>query len=502
MEDSGTNILEMRDIRKGFPGVQALDGVSLRLRRGTVHGLVGENGAGKSTLMKCLFGIYRADSGEILLEGKQVSFENPRQALESGVSMVHQELNQVLDRSIIDNVWLGRIPTKGPLVDERKMLEDTLRILGDLGISLNPRKKIGTLSVAERQMVEIAKAVSCNAKIIVLDEPSSSLTEGEVQHLFRIIKELRKEGVAVVYISHKLDEILAISDDVTILRDGRLISSERTANITKDRIISLMVGRDLTQLFPPKVHVPSGEVVLRVRHLTATYRPSIVDVSFDLYRGEILGIGGLMGSRRTELVETIFGLRKMQGGEIIVSGRQLRGPSPRRSIANGLGLLTEERRASGIFSLASVQFNTIIANIGAYCNWLGFVTQKPVVRDTQWVIERLSVKTPSQKVQIGNLSGGNQQKVILGRWMLTKPVILLMDEPTRGIDIGAKYEIYQLMTDLAKAGNSILFVSSEMPELLSVADRILVMSNGRVAGVVRASDTDQEEILRLAATYL
>jgi len=495
-------VLEMRGICKEFPGVKALDGARLMLRPGSVHALVGENGAGKSTLMKCLFGIYRADSGEILLGGRQVSFESPRQALDSGVSMVHQELNQVLERSVIDNIWLGRFPTKGVVVDERRMLADTLRIFGDLSIQLNPRQKIGTLSVAERQMVEIAKAVSCGAKIIVLDEPTSSLTETEVEHLFRIIRKLKEERVAVIYISHKMDEILMISDEVTVMRDGKWIATELVADIDRGRIISLMVGRDLTHLFPPKDNLPSREIAMSVRNLTAAYQPSIVDVSFDLYRGEILGIGGLVGSRRTELVETIFGVRKMAGGEIIVGRKSVFAPYPKMSISNGLGLLTEERRATGIFALLSVQFNAIIANVGAYCDRLGILRRKAASSDTQWVIDRLSVKTPSQKAEVGNLSGGNQQKVILGRWLLTKPEILLMDEPTRGIDVGAKYEIYQLMIDLAKAGNSILFVSSEMPELLGVADRILVMSNGRVAGIVEASETDQEEMLELAAKYL
>ena len=501
-QDSGTYVLQMRGMCKEFPGVKALDEARLMIRPGTVHALVGENGAGKSTLMKCLFGIYRADSGEILLDGKAVSFENPRQALDSGVSMVHQELNQVLERSVTDNIWLGRFPMKGLMVDERKMLEDTQSILSDLSIRLNPKKKIGALSVAERQMVEIARAVSCNAKIIVLDEPSSSLTQTEVEHLFRIIKKLKNDGVAVVYISHKMEEILLISDEVTVMRDGKWIASERAANLTKDTIISLMVGRDLTHLFPPKVNVPSDDIVMSVRNLTATYQPSILDVSFDLHRGEILGIGGLIGSRRTELVETIFGIRKMKSGEIIVRGKSARISNPKLSIAKGLGLLTEERRATGIFALLNVQFNAIIANISAYCDRLGILRNKLAARDTQWVIQRLSVKTPSQKVQMGNLSGGNQQKVILGRWLLTKPQILLMDEPTRGIDVGAKYEIYQLMIDLAKMGSSIVFVSSEMPELMSVADRILVMSNGRVAGIVKASETKQEEILELAAKYL
>jgi methyl-galactoside transport system ATP-binding protein len=498
----GDFILEMRDISKEFPGVKALDKARLSLRPGTVHALMGENGAGKSTLMKCLFGIYGKDSGEIVFDGKPVNFENPRRALDNGVSMVHQELNQVLERNVVDNIWLGRIPMKGLIVDERRMLEDTQRIFQNLGILINPKKKIGSLSVSERQMVEIAKAVSCDAKVLVLDEPTSSLTENEVEHLFRIIKALKKEGVAVIYISHKMEEILAISDEVTVMRDGKWVATERAADLTKDRIVSLMVGRDLTHLFPRKDNAPGDKVALSVRKLTAAYQPSIIEASFDLYEGEILGVAGLMGSRRTELVETIFGLRKMESGEILVDGAPVGRPNPRSSIAHGLGLLTEERRATGIFALLNIQFNAMIANINAYCSKLGVMNHKLAAKDTQWVIDRMAVKTPSQRTAIGNLSGGNQQKVILGRWLLTSPKILLLDEPTRGIDVGAKYEIYQLMIDLAKQGNSLVFISSEMPELLGVADRILVMSNGRVAGIVGTAEASQEKILELAAKYL
>ncbi len=498
----GAYILEMRGICKEFPGVKALDDARLLLRPGTVHALMGENGAGKSTLMKCLFGIYRKDSGDIVLEGSPVNFENPRQALDRGVSMVHQELNQVLDRNVIDNIWLGRFPMKGIVVDERTMFETTTEIFKNLGIDINPRKKIGMLSVSERQMVEIAKAVSCDAKIIVLDEPTSSLTESEVDHLFRIIRALKQKGVALIYISHKMEEILAISDEVTVMRDGKWVATEKASDLTRDRIVSLMVGRDLTNLFPPKTNEPAGKIALSVRNLTATYQPSIKDVSFDLYEGEILGIAGLVGSRRTELVETIFGIRKKERGELLLGEKRILNRNPRESKANGFGLLTEERRATGIFALLNIQFNSVIANISSYCNRLGVMNFKTAAKDTKWVIERLNVKTPSQKTLIGNLSGGNQQKVIIGRWLLTSPNILLLDEPTRGIDVGAKYEIYQLMIELAKQGKSVIFISSEMPELLGVADRILVMSNGRVAGIVRASETSQEDILELAARYL
>jgi methyl-galactoside transport system ATP-binding protein len=486
-------VLEMRGITKQFPGVKALDEAQLFLKPGTVHALMGENGAGKSTLMKCLFGIYRKDSGDIFLDGKPVSFESPREALDSGVSMVHQELNQVLERSVVDNIWLGRLPMKGVVVDDKLMLAETSTVFQKLQIRVSPLKKIGTLSVSERQMVEIAKAVSCNARIIVLDEPTSSLTENEVEHLFTIIRKLKQEGVAVIYISHKMEEILAIADEVTVMRDGRWISTEKSSDLTRDRIISLMVGRDLSRLYPPKTNVPSPEVVLEVRNLTGSYQPTVEDVSFDLRKGEILGV--------SELVETMFGMRKIKKGEIRVGGKLLTKHYPRGSIASGIGLVTEERRATGIFPLLNVQFNAMIANIGAYARF-GVMRYRNAAQDTKWVIDALSVKTPSQKTAMANLSGGNQQKVILGRWLLTSPKVLLLDEPTRGIDVGAKYEIYQLMIDLAKKGNSVVFISSEMPELLGVADRILVMSNGRLAGIVDAAKTSQEEILGLAAKYI
>jgi len=494
-------VLEMRGIKKQFPGVKALDNAQLLLRPGTVHALMGENGAGKSTLMKCLFGIYQKDEGEILLNGKPVSFENPRQALDNGVSMVHQELNQVLERSVLDNIWLGRFPMRGMMVDDKKMLLETQSIFEQFKIKINPQQKIGSLSVSERQMIEIAKAVSCNARIIVLDEPTSSLTESEVEHLFSIIKTLRQQGVAVIYISHKMDEIFSIADEVTVMRDGHWIMTRKVTDITRDQLISSMVGRDFSSMFPSKKNKPSEEIVLKVRNLTGVYQPTVRDVSFDLHKGEILGVSGLVGSRRTEMVETIFGYRKLKYGEIYINGYLLKEHTPRESIAHGLGLVTEERRATGIFPLMDIQFNAMIANIDNYCKF-GLVNYEKSTKDTKWVIDALSVKTPSQRAAIANLSGGNQQKVILGRWLLTSPKVLLLDEPTRGIDVGAKYEIYQLMIDLASKGNAIIFISSEMPELLGVTDRILVMSNGRMAGIVNTGETNQEELLRLAAKYI
>lgn len=494
-------ILEMDNISKEFPGVKALDGANLKVRPYSVHALMGENGAGKSTLMKCLFGIYEKDSGKIMFDGKEIHFHSAKEALDNGVSMVHQELNQVLQRNVLDNIWLGRYPKKGLFIDEKKMYEDTKKIFEDLEIDVDPRAKVADLAVSERQMIEIAKAVSYNSKIIVMDEPTSSLTEKEVAHLFKIINKLRDKGCGIVYISHKMEEIKAISDDITILRDGKWIATESVANLTTEQIINMMVGRDLTDRFPPKDNEVK-ECILKVEGLTAVQQPSIQDVSFELHKGEILGIAGLVGAKRTDIVETIFGIREKAEGTITLNGKEVKNKTPNEAIENGFALVTEERRATGIYSMLSILFNTVISNLDSYKNKFGLLDNKKMTEDTKWVIDSMRVKTPSQATSIGSLSGGNQQKVIIGRWLLTQPDVLMLDEPTRGIDVLAKYEIYQLMIDLAKKDKGIIMISSEMPELLGVTDRILVMSNGRVAGIVKTSETTQEEIMTLSAKYL
>lgn len=501
MTTAGPFLLEMTGISKAFPGVKALDAVDLRVRPGTVHALMGENGAGKSTLMKCLFGIYHADAGEVRLDGQRVRFTEAKQALDHGVSMVHQELNQVRQRDVMENIWLGRFPMKYGLVDHQAMYTETLRIFRELDIDIDPREKLLRLSVSQKQMVEIAKAVSYNAKVIVMDEPTSSLTEKEVEHLFRIIRVLREKGCGIIYISHKMEEILRIADEVTIMRDGRWIVTRPAQELTTDEIIRLMVGRDLSHRFPPKVNAP-GEVILQAQGLTAVHQPSLRDVSFDLRKGEILGVAGLVGSKRTDLVEALFGIRHLKEGQILLHGRPVRAESPEAAMAHGFALVTEERRATGIFPMLSISFNALMANLKQYVTRTGLLDERKSATDTQWVIESLRVKTPSHKTPIASLSGGNQQKVILGRWLLTRPEILLLDEPTRGIDVGAKYELYQLMINLAAEGKGIVMVSSEMPELLGITDRILVMSGGRVAGILNTREATQEEILRLAAKYL
>lgn len=494
-------LLEMHNICKEFPSVKALDNVSLQVKAGTVHALMGENGAGKSTLMKCLFGIYGKDSGTITLEGKEINFKSAKEALENGVAMVHQELNQALTRTVMDNLWLGRYPKVGGfVVSERKMRKRTGEIFDELNVSVNPKAIMSTMPVSQRQMVEIAKAVSYESKVIVFDEPTSSLTEAEVEHLFRIINMLRDRGCGIIYISHKMEEILRISDEVTIMRDGQWVATKAAKDLTNEEIIKLMVGRELTNRFPPKDNKPS-DVILEVEGLKGKYT-RLKDASFKLRAGEILGIAGLDGSGRTEVLENLFGAMTKERGKITLHGKVIKNKSPRDSINNGFALLTEERRATGIFGIRDIRENTVISSIKDYLVGGICLSEKKMRKDTDWSISAMSIKTPCQETQIRALSGGNQQKVIIGRWLLTNPEILLLDEPTRGIDVGAKYEIYQLIIDLAKKNKGVIMVSSEMPELLGVCDRIIVMSGGQVAGEVNAKETSQEEILTLAAKYV
>ena len=494
-------LLEMRGISKEFPGVKALDNVNLTVRPGTVHALMGENGAGKSTLMKCLFGIYRRDGGTVTLDGKEVEFKSSKEALENGVAMVHQELNQALTRTVKDNLWLGRYPKVGGfIVSERIMDQRTREIFDELEVTVDPSAVMSTLPVSQRQMVEIAKAVSYDAKVIVFDEPTSSLTETEVEHLFRIINMLRDKGCGIIYISHKMEEILRISDDVTIMRDGQWVATRPAKELTMDEIIRLMVGRELTNRFPPKTNKPA-EVILSVEHIAGKYT-RLKDATFELKKGEILGIAGLDGSGRTEVLENLFGAMTRGGGTITLHGKEIQNRSPKDAIKNGFALLTEERRATGIFGIRDIKENTVISNLKSYLLSGICLSDKKMKDDTDWAIQAMHIKTPSQRTQIRSLSGGNQQKVIIGRWLLTKPEILLLDEPTRGIDVGAKYEIYQLIIDLANEGKGVIMVSSEMPELLGVCDRIIVMSGGQVAGEVDARTTSQEEILTLAAKFV
>ncbi|GAA4839470.1 galactose/methyl galactoside ABC transporter ATP-binding protein MglA [Paenibacillus vulneris] len=498
-------LLEMNGISKEFPGVKALDNVTLKVRPGTVHALMGENGAGKSTLMKCLFGIYKPDGGEIYLNGNKVELNSSKNALDHGVSMIHQELHPIPQRNVMENIWLGRFPVKGlgpfQLVDHKKMYKDTQQLFKDLEMDINPAALAGSMSVSKLQSLEIAKAVSYQSKVIIMDEPTSSLTGNEVEALFKIIDQLKSRGVAIIYISHKMEEILRISDEVTIMRDGKLIGTWPAGELTTDRIITRMVGRDLSQRFPERTNVP-GDVLLKVEGLTSPVAKSFSNVSFELRKGEVLGLGGLVGAQRTELIEALFGLRAVSSGTITLRGKPVKFKSPLDAKKHKIALLTEERRVTGIFPVLSIQENTAIANLDRYLNPFHLLNERRIKEEVGKSVEQLRVKTPSIKTLIKNLSGGNQQKVLLARWLLTEPDILLLDEPTRGIDVGAKFEIYSIIADLAKQGKSIIMISSEMPELLGMSDRIMVMCEGRLSGIVEGKDATEEEIMRLATKYM
>lgn len=498
----GEYVLEMNKITKVFPGVTALDGVTLKVRPGTVHALMGENGAGKSTLMKCLFGIYHEDGGEIILDGKKEVINTSKQALDLGVSMIHQELHPIRFRPVMENIWLGRFPMKGIAVDKKKMIQMTKDLFKKVDLDIDPEIRAGELSASTLQLVEIARAVSYNSKIIIMDEPTSSLTDNETEHLFKIINQLRDEGRSIIYISHKMEEILRIADEVTIMRDGQYVGTWPAAELTTDLIISRMVGRDMTNRFPPKDYEPfPRETVLRVKDLCSPLPKSFQGVSFHLHRGEILGIGGLVGAQRTELVEAIFGLREIASGIIEKNGKAFHVKNVRDAKAAKIALLTEERRATGVFGSLSVLDNTVIASQQKYAKH-GVLQEKKRYQAASEADKQLNVKTPTLETAMQNLSGGNQQKVLIARWLLTDPDILILDEPTRGIDVGAKYEIYTIMLDLVKAGKSIIMISSEMPELLGMADRVMVMCEGRVTGFLEKDQFDQVEVMRLATQFM
>ena len=494
-------LLQMTDICKEFPGVKALDHVSLTVKKGTVHALMGENGAGKSTLMKCLFGIYSKDAGKIELEGKEVNFKNSREALNNGVAMVHQELNQALKRNVMDNIWLGRYPmTAGIMVNEHKMLEDTNKIFEELGIAVDPKRIMSTMPVSQRQMVEIAKAVSYNSKIIVFDEPTSSLTEEEVEHLFKIINMLRDRGCGIIYISHKMDEIFEICDEISVLRDGNLVMTKSTKETNMNELIAAMVGRVLENRFPPVDNKPK-DVILSIQHLSTKYEPHLQDITFDVHEGEIFGLYGLVGAGRTELLETIFGIRTRAAGRVYFKNQLMNFTCAKEAMDYGFALITEERKANGLFLKGNLTFNTTIANLGAYKNGPALSDSK-MTKATSDEIKIMHTKCMGPEDMISALSGGNQQKVIFGKWLERGPQIFMMDEPTRGIDVGAKYEIYELIINMAKQGKTVIVVSSEMPEILGITNRIGVMSNGRLSGIVNTKETNQEELLRLSAKYL
>ena len=495
-------ILEMKGICKSFPGVKALDRVSMNLRPGTVHALMGENGAGKSTLMKCLFGVYSIDEGEVIYKGKAVNIANPLDALSKGIAMVHQELHPIPERSIAENIFCGRYPTKmhGIIVDHKKMNAEAVGVLKRVDLDFDPERKMGTLSVSQTQLVEIARAVSMGAQIVIMDEPTSSLTLGEVAKLFKVIDNLRKDGVAIIYISHKMDEILQISDEVTILRDGQYMGTWPADELTTDLIITRMVGRQLSNLFPKRENVP-GRTVLEVENYTSINPKSFRGVSFSLKKGEILGVSGLVGAQRTELMEGLFGLRATSEGAINYLGARFRCARPKEAIDRGIAMLTEDRRRTGIFGVLSVAENVSVASLRKYLKAGIMLDRKRIDKLVEDNVSRLSIKTPSIKTQVMSLSGGNQQKVIVSRWLANNPDVFIMDEPTRGIDVGAKYEIYCIIADLAKQGKSIIMISSEMNELIGMADRIMVMCDGRVTGFVEGDEMNEETIMELATRF-
>ena len=494
--------LEMIGVSKSFPGVKALDGINLKVRPGTVHALMGENGAGKSTLMKCLFGIYKMDEGQIIIDGEKTEITNPDYALRKGLAMFHQELQPIPDRSIAENMYLGRYPMKsvGPLkmVDHKTMNSEAEKWLKDVKMNFDPKAKLGTLSIGQMQSVEIAKAVSQHAKIVILDEPTSSLTDNEVEALFRIIRDLKSRGVSMIYISHKMAEIRQISDDITIMRDGTYVGTWAIDDISDEEIVKQMVGRELNNVYPPKDDYRTDETVLKVSHLTSILPNSFKDCSFELKRGEILGFGGLVGAQRTELMEAIFGMRHIASGQIEILGKKAAIRRPQDAIHDSVGMITEDRRGTGIIGCLSIEDNTAIASYNNYTH-LGKIDKKKVDEVVKDSIAKLSIKTPSGKTLIQSLSGGNQQKVIIARWLANNPDILIMDEPTRGIDVGAKAEIEKIVRDLAKQGMSVIMISSEISEVVRNSNRVMVMRDGHKLGELTGGEINQAEIMKRIA---
>ena len=494
-------ILSIRGMSKSFGRNRVLDHINLDLRRGSVMGLMGENGAGKSTMMKCLFGTYQKDEGEIILDGHEVSFSGPKDALENGIAMVHQELNQCLERSVVDNLFLGRYPVNGAgIVDEARMKKEAAELFRSLGMTVNLTQPMRHMSVSQRQMCEIAKAISYHSKIIVLDEPTSSLTEPEVRKLFTMMRKLRDQGISLIYISHKMDEIFEICDQVSVLRDGKLVMTKDTSETNLDELIAAMVGRSLENRFPPVDNTP-GNDILSIQHLSTKFEPHIQDVTFNVREGEIFGLYGLVGAGRTELLETIFGIRTRAAGRVYYDGELMNFNSAKEAMEHGFALITEERKANGLFLKGDLTFNTTIANLKHYKNGPALSDQK-MTKATSKQLTTMRTKCMGPEDLISSLSGGNQQKVIFGKWLEREPNVFMMDEPTRGIDVGAKYEIYELIIRMAKEGKTIIVVSSEMPEILGITNRIGVMSNGYLSGIVETKETNQEELLRLSAKYL
>ena len=495
------NVLSIRGMCKSFGRNRVLDHIDLDVKEGSIMGLMGENGAGKSTMMKCLFGTYQKDEGTVFLNGKEVNFSGPKESLENGIAMVHQELNQCLERNVLDNLFLGRYPLKRTgTVDENRMKTEAAELFRKLNMTVNLTAPMKTMSVSARQMVEIAKAISYNAKLIVLDEPTSSLTVREVAKLFEMMRTLKAQGISLIYISHKMDEIFEICDEVSVMRDGKMVLTKETEKTDMNELIAAMVGRTLDNRFPPVDNEP-GDAVLSVEHLSTKFEPNLKDISFEVREGEIFGLYGLVGAGRTELLETMFGVRTRAAGRVYYKGRLINFSDSRDAMDHGFAMITEERKATGLFLEGDLTFNTTITNLSHYITGFALSKEK-MVKATANEINVMRTKCMGPTDAITALSGGNQQKVIFGKWLERAPEVFLMDEPTRGIDVGAKYEIYELIIKMAKMGKTIIVVSSEMPEILGITNRIGVMSNGRLAGIVNTKETDQEELLRLSAKYL
>lgn len=491
-------ILQMKNISKIFPGVKALDHVNLNLKKQSVHALVGENGAGKSTLMKILSGVYNPDEGELIVNGESVTIKTPKDSLKYGISMIYQELSPVPEMTIAENLFLGREHTSGPALNKKRMIEESKQILASCDIKLDPRTKMKELSTAETQLIEIAKAVFYNAKIVVMDEPTSAITEKEVENLFRIIRKLIDDGKSVIYITHKMDEIFKICDDVTVIRDGQYIGSAPLSELDQQKIITMMVGRELSAIFP-KTPAEITDVLMEVKGLTS--KGKFEDISFNVRKGEILGVAGLMGAGRSEVMEAIFGFRKLDSGEIYINGKKVSINAPKDAIKNKIAFVTEDRKLLGLNLQGSVKDNIIIASLNDLYSAAGIVNFQKVKDAVKTQIEALKIKTPSSDQIVNNLSGGNQQKVVLAKWLLTQPDVLILDEPTRGIDVGAKAEIHKIMCKLAQQGKAVIMISSELPEVIGMSDRVIVLHEGKLTAELDRSELDQEKILIYAAGY-
>ena len=492
------SLLEMKGIQKSFYGNQVLRDVDFTLEAGTVHALMGENGAGKSTLMNILDGIHKRDGGTIRIDGQEVEINSPSEAQEKGIAMIHRELTTIPEMSVAENIYLGREPVKRGFIDYKKMYQDTSELLKMLNIELNPRIKMGKLRVAEQQLVEIAKAVSQNARIVVMDEPTSSITDREVENLFGIIRDLKLRGTGIIYISHKMDEVYTITDEITVLRDGESINTWKTAEVTNDMVIKAMVGRELKEQFP-KIEVPIGEKLLELKNLTI--QGQFENISFDVHAGEILGLVGLVGAGRTETMQALFGITKPESGEIFLKGKPVTFSKPADAIAAKIAYVTEDRKGEGLVLPMSIAHNITLPSLRELSSKI-FIRKGEEKDAVQKEMTGLKVKAASVKLPVKMLSGGNQQKVVLAKWMLKEPDIIIFDEPTRGIDVGAKAEIYKLMGEFVSQGKAIIMISSEMPEAMGMSDRIIVLSNHQMGGELRREEFSQKAIMAMAMSHM